>query len=66
MDQLDATGVTGYLMYYAMVGALVGSTLLVFLYLLKKGRLDSDEEPKYQMMRSDDEGSYSLGEKNGK
>ena len=51
MNVLDGGGVTSYLVYYSMVCALVGSTLLVFIYLWFKGRLDMDEEAKYQMMR---------------
>ena len=42
-----------------MVLAFVGSALLVFIYLWRKGRLDMDEEPKFQMMKDDE----SLSEK---
>jgi hypothetical protein len=55
MNVLDGGGVTSYLVYYSMVCALVGSTLLVFIYLWFKGRLDMDEEAKYQMMLTDEE-----------
>ena len=55
MNVLDGGGVTSYLVYYSMVCALVGSTLLVFIYLWCKGRLDMDEEAKYQMMLTDEE-----------
>ena len=55
MNVLDGGGATSYLVYYSMVCALVGSTLLVFIYLWFKGRLDMDEEAKYQMMLTDEE-----------
>ena len=52
---IDGAGVYGGLLHYSLVIALVGSALLIFLYLLKKGRLDMDEEPKIQMMLPDEE-----------
>ncbi|MFT5316908.1 MAG: hypothetical protein ACI8RA_000148 [Chlamydiales bacterium] len=58
---LDGGGVCGEVMHYSMVIAFVGSALLVFVYLWRKGRLDMDEEPKYQMMK--DEESISEKEK---
>lgn len=47
---MDQTGSFGTLLHYGMVIALVGSAFLVFIYLWRKGRLDMDEEPKFQMM----------------
>ena len=52
---IDGAGIYGGLLHYSLVIALVGSAFLIFLYLLKKGRLDMDEEPKMQMMKSDEE-----------
>jgi len=50
---LDGGGVYGSLLHYGLVIAFVGSAFLVFLYLWRKGRLDMDEGPKYQMMEED-------------
>ena len=65
MGALDGGGITGYVMYYALASAMVGSTLLVFLYLWKRGRLDSDEEPKYQMMKAEGEDRWTLEDGDG-
>lgn len=51
----DGIGITGTTLHYSLLFALFGSTLLVFLYLLRKGRLDMDEEPKTQMMEDEHE-----------
>lgn len=51
---LDVLGIYGEIMHVAFVTAFVGSALLVFLYLWRKGRLDMDEEPKYQMLEDDE------------
>jgi len=53
---LDGGGVYGSTLHYSMLLAFVGSAFLVLLYLWRKGRLDMDEEPKIQMMESDEEG----------
>ncbi len=50
----DGIGVYGYIFHYALLFALVGSTLLIFIYLWRKGRLDMDESAKEQMMKGDD------------
>lgn len=50
MMQYDGTGVYGSLLHYSVLFALMGSTLLVFIHLWRKGRLDMDEKAKYQMM----------------
>jgi hypothetical protein len=54
-DIKDPSGVYGSLLHYSLVLALIGSTLLVFIYLWRKGRLDLDEEPKHQMMKESEE-----------
>lgn len=50
----DGTGLIGSLWHYSMLFALIGSTTLIFIYLWRKGRLDMDEEAKFQMMKPDD------------
>lgn len=47
---LDPSGVYGEVLHYSMIIAFVGSALLIFLHLWKKGKLDMDEEPKLQML----------------
>ncbi|MBA2368441.1 MAG: hypothetical protein H0V82_05385 [Candidatus Protochlamydia sp.] len=54
MNQTDGFGIYGNLLHYAMVIILVGSAIMVFIYLWKKGRLGMDEEAKYQMMQDDE------------
>lgn len=51
---LDGWGVTGLLLDYTFMIALSGSTVLLFLYFWKKGRLNFDEGPKYQMLEEDE------------
>jgi len=51
----DGAGVIGSVLHYSLLFALIGSALLIFLYLWRKGRLDMDEEPKFQMMKADEE-----------
>lgn len=46
----DSSGVYGGIFHYSLVFATVGSALLAFIYFWRKGRLDMDESPKYQMM----------------
>jgi hypothetical protein len=52
---IDGSGIYGTLFHYSLVIAFVGSAFLAFIYLWKKGRLDMDEEPKFQMLKSDEE-----------
>ena len=52
---LDGGGVYGHFFHYSFLTALMGSAFLLFLYIWKKGRLDMDEEPKYQMFEDDEE-----------
>lgn len=51
---MDGSGITGSLFHYSFLIALFASTLLVFIYLWKKGKLDMDEEPKLQMLEHED------------
>ena len=51
----DGSGVYGSIFNYAYLIALFGSTLLIFLYLWRKGLLGMGEGPKYDMMHSDEE-----------
>lgn len=50
---IDGFGVYGSTLHYALVIAFVGSAFLLFGFFWKKGRLDMDEEPKYQMMENE-------------
>lgn len=52
---MDGGGVYGYVAVNAMLVALLGSTVLAFLYFWKKGRLDMDEEAKYHPLIDDSE-----------
>lgn len=52
---LDASGVYGGYLHYATIIFFVGSALMAFLYFWRKGSLDMDEEPKFQMMKSEGE-----------
>lgn len=56
LNVLDGGGIYGHLLHYSLVFAMIGSALMVFLYLWKKGRLDLDEEPKHQMFKGEEEG----------
>lgn len=56
---VDGAGIYGTILHYALVIAFVGSAFLVFLYCWYTGKLNMDEEPKYQMMQADEqEGFY--------
>lgn len=55
MSTADPFGIFGAALHYALVIAFVGSAMVLFLYLWKRGRLDMDEEPKYQMMNDEEE-----------
>lgn len=52
---LDSGGIYGAYLHYGLILMMVGSAFIVFLYLLYKGRLDMDEEPKMQMMKIEEE-----------
>lgn len=52
---LDVSGIYGSTMQYSLFFALMGSALLVFIYFWRKGRLDMDESPKYQMLNDEEE-----------
>lgn len=47
---VDQMGIYGSLLHYSLIIAFAGSTLLLFCYFWRKGRLDMDEEPKLQML----------------
>jgi hypothetical protein len=50
---VDGAGLYGQLIHYSLVICFVGSAFLIFFYLWKKGKLDMDEEPKWQMMKEE-------------
>lgn len=56
MMGIDGQGVYGQVFQWAFTFALIGSALLVFLYLWRMGRLDMDESPKMQMFEPDHDG----------
>jgi hypothetical protein len=51
---VDVMGVYGTLFHYSLVIAIVGSAFLIFMHLWRKGRLDMDEQPKFQMMEEEE------------
>lgn len=52
---VDGVGIYGNYIHFAFVVFFVGSAFLVFIYLWKKGRLDWDEEAKYQFMNQEED-----------
>ncbi len=59
---IDETGVYAILLNYTIVFFFVGGALILFVYLWWKGRLDLDEKPKYDMMKSDEEREKEIDE----
>lgn len=55
---MDGGGIYGQMLHYSLVFAIVGSTFLIFFYLWRKGRLDMDEEAKWQMMKEEERQSH--------
>lgn len=53
--QYDGGGIYGSLLHYAAIAFFVGGAFIIFIYLWKKGRLDMDEDPKIEMMKTDQE-----------
>lgn len=53
---LDAVGIVGEIFQFSFMMALGASTILVFLYLWRKKRLDMDESPKKKMLEVDEYG----------
>lgn len=51
MSAIDGAGIYGSTLHYALVIAFVASAMIIFVALWRKGRLDMDESPKFQMMR---------------
>lgn len=62
----DEMGVYGSLLHYAMIIAFVGGAFLIFIYLWRKGRLDMDEAPKYEMMEDDEKVKENKNDKSSK
>jgi hypothetical protein len=52
---VDGFGVYGSLVHYTLTILFVAMAFLIFFYFWIKGKLDMDEEPKRQMMQSDEE-----------
>lgn len=51
---LDGTGFYGSVFVYSLLFAMVASHALIFYNLWRKGRLDMNEGPKYQMMEEEE------------
>jgi uncharacterized membrane protein len=51
---LDGIGIYGMVWHYALLIAMLGSTLLVLLYAWSKGRLDFDDQASVQMMQEEE------------
>ncbi|QLH36419.1 MAG: hypothetical protein HWD61_09995 [Parachlamydiaceae bacterium] len=54
---MDSGGIYGAYLHYGLIIFMVGSAFIVFFYLWKKGRLDMDEAPKFQMLDNEEEKS---------
>lgn len=54
LDKLAGSGIYGALFNTAISIVFVSGALLAFCFFKKKGGLDMDEEPKYQMMERED------------
>lgn len=50
---MDSFGVYGMAADYAVIFLFTGGALIGFLYFWGRGRLDMDEEPKFEMMKED-------------
>lgn len=50
---IDGFGLYGMALDYSLIFLFVGGAALIFGYLWSNGKLDLDEEPKNQMMRSE-------------
>lgn len=55
MTPVDSGGIFGAYLHYGLIILMVGSAMIIFLYLWYQGRLDMDEEPKLQMMKNEGE-----------
>lgn len=55
MNNVDGIGVYGNFLHWAMILFFMGSAMMVFVYFWRRGRLDMDEEPKWEMMQTDEE-----------
>lgn len=50
----DSATIPASLLLLAGLAALTGSTAMVFIFLMRKGRLSMDEDAKYRMMAEDE------------
>lgn len=51
----DGSGLYGFILHYALLFALFGSALIVFIYLGIKGRLDMHEGPQHSLFEDEEE-----------
>jgi hypothetical protein len=52
--KFDSFGIYGTVLHYGLIIFVVGSALLLFIYLWYKGRLDMDQEPADRMVNMSD------------
>jgi hypothetical protein len=52
---VDGIGIYGTVFHYSHVIALSASALLLFIYFWREGKLDMDEEAKFNMLSYDEE-----------
>ncbi len=52
---LDPHGIYGTLLVSGLKVSLLGMSVLAFIHFWRRGVLDFDEGPKYEMMKSDEE-----------
>lgn len=52
---LDGGGIYGHLLHYSLIASFTGGALLIYFYLWRKGELDMDESPKFQMMENEED-----------
>lgn len=55
VEIMDGSGIQGSIMHYVIFFTLLGSSLLIFIYLWVNDKLDMDESPKIEMMRESEE-----------
>lgn len=55
LQEYDGVGIYGFVLHYALLFALFGSSLLSFLYFWRKKKLGFDEEAKYHLFEEESE-----------
>lgn len=52
---LDGGGMSGEIFLFTFAAATFGSALLAFFYFWRKGQLNLDESPKFEMMQQEED-----------